>query len=214
MGLCMRLLRVLSHSTGFARLVRSRSKCLPIFTQSDLEGVRSTSPPNPTPPKSLWVKLGKHFDLLRTSRANPVDVYCASRHSTHNNPVGSLDLCTVPRGICESCMCICESCREAVHISRANPVMCTVSRGTVHITNAYTDTYICVYIHMYVYAHDTRAIYVCRHIHIHMCVTYTYVCRGHIQTYTYVCSRHERAYGVATISRLLKIICLFCTRTL
>jgi len=100
-------------------------------------------------------------------------VYCASRHSTHNNPVGSLDLCTVPRGICESYMCICESCR-------------VVPRGSTHKSSEPCYVY-CVERHS---THNKRI-----HRHIHMCIyTYVCICPRHESylcvssyTYTYVC---------------------------
>ena len=61
--------------------------------------------------------------------------------------------------------------------------------------------YICFYIYIYIHTY----IYMFLHIHIH-----TYI---HIYVYIRYLQEPNR-YGVATISRLHKIICLFCKRAL
>ena len=65
-----------------------------------------------------------------------------------------------------------------------------------------------LYIYIYIYTHVHLRMYVCVHIHVQILVycIYSYICTC-LYTQIY-------AYGVATISRLLKIIGLFCKRAL
>ena len=98
----------------------------------------------------------------------------------------------------------------------------------IHIRHLHTYiyTYICIYLHICIHIHI--------HIHIHICIyayTYTYIYTHiytHIFTYVhinvwhtykqmYICIHNDvktYKYGVATISRRLKIIGLFCKRAI
>ena len=79
--------------------------------------------------------------------------------------------------------------------------------------NLYTDLYIYVYInvHIYISIHLNK----CTHIHFH-----TYFFWTHVINFLYVVidpyanTIVQGSYEVATISRLLKFICLFCKRDL
>jgi len=106
--------------------------------------------------------------------------------------------------------------------------------------NPYTYMYIYMYIYlcfcmcmmhicMYMYIHI--CIYTCMYVYIYMAGkaemnAYTntylymyvyiniYICMQWIYTQTYICTYHRWWYGVATISRLIQLIGLFCKRAL
>ena len=87
--------------------------------------------------------------------------------------------------------------------------------------------YICIYMHMYLYIYTYTCIHVYARVHEHIIkliihihtTSISRVPRGHWAKWGALRQRsirqHSRHYipahyGVATISRLLKIVCLFC----
>ena len=106
----------------------------------------------------------------------------------------------------------------APHVSPEGGFPSCNERGGVD--GCYRNIYLCmnVNIHVYIYMYIHLHVYVYMHMYIYMYYIYTYMNRCHIHIKYNVYSRRTAAlqstYGVASSSRLLKIIGLFRKRDL
>jgi len=98
-------------------------------------------------------------------------------------------------------ICICIYMYIHIYMYRAHEL-----RKRLSMRRRYIYMYICIYVYIYI----NISICICMYIYIHVCIEYTNLDRG------FRCAEamHHSQHGVATMSRILKIIGLFCKRAL